>query len=257
MSYPAYLSHASNYLISDAATVTASTTASGFPVANVVSLPIAKPHRFTGDASESYLIDLGSAKEVTLAAVVAHNLSDAAIVTLRGGSSADPDGSQFEEEIEWREREMFLLLDEAETYRYWKLGFEDADNENEFVQVGYVMLGAATRFAFGFKFDWALRDNYENARVESEWGVPHVTKLYNRVNIDIEFEPLLSSEAATLRALVRALDGDTTPFLFIPDADEYEGYFGRFASPVFEQRVGLRRQASLQFKQDSAGRILV
>ncbi|MGH9341985.1 MAG: hypothetical protein ACRD1R_20965, partial [Acidobacteriota bacterium] len=115
MGFFAYLTHNDNDLA--AGTITASSEDASYPKVNLTALPISKPFRFTGDTSENLQIDLGAAKNIDLVALINHNLTSAATITVNGGSAANPGGTEFQTTISYREFDAFKLLAAAQTWR--------------------------------------------------------------------------------------------------------------------------------------------
>jgi hypothetical protein len=257
MGHATYLSSKDNWLAQTDVTVTvaASSADANYPVANVNVLPVAKPFRFTGKTSENLQIDLGAARVVNLVAILNHNLTSGATVTVNGGSSANPNGGQYTTTISWREFDAFKLIT-TQTWRYWKLIFADTGNTDAFIQVGYVLIGNASDLTFGFNYGWSLEDECSSLELESEYGTAHVASLYYRVLVRLDFDSLTLTEMTVLRNLYLALGRNMRPFFFIPDKVVGDGYFVRWAS-YFSQVVSLRRSVSVELKEESRGKKMV
>lgn len=246
----AYLPNSSNKLVG--ATITPSSAASAYPIANLTALPVSKPFRFTGDTSEVLQIDLGSALPIDLCVIENHNLSAAATIVLNGGSSPSPNGSQFTTTLAWRERTAFKLLSTAQTWRYWSVTIADSANVDTFIELGFAMLGAATTSAFNYRYGGQFIDEQHNLEVETEFGSPHVVELYDRVRLVLPFNNLPAADAVTLRTLYRTLKRNLVPLFLIPDSAVNDGYFGRWVSH-FERQDEFYRSVTLEFLQDGKG----
>lgn len=246
----AYLANSSNKLVG--ATITPSSAASAYPIANLTSLPVSRPFRFTGDTSEVLQIDLGSALPIDLFVLENHNLSSAATITVNGGSSASPNGSQFTTTITWRERTAFKLLSSAQTWRYWSVTIADPANVDTFIELGFAMLGAATVSSFNYRYSGQFIDEQVNLEVETEFGSPHVVELHDRVRLVLPFTNIQAAEAATLRTLYRTLKRNLVPLFLIPDSAINDGYFGRWMSH-FERQDEFLRSVTMEFLQDGKG----
>ncbi len=257
MSKFAYLSVNGNRFAAAAATLAASSAVDGFPASSAISLPISKPHRFSGCASENYQIDTGAAGVAKALAVVNHNLTAGATITINAGDAADPDGSQWTRSVSYHAGNAFLIFNAQVTYRYWKVIIANAGNPVGYIQIGYLMLCPLGDFTFDYAYGWRFRDEFLNARKETEFGTPHVTRLYQRVAAEFPFVNLSASEMSALRAFVLAHYGDLTPFFLIPDITANDGYFGRLVNESFEQEIDFYRTMRLQFREDSPGRTLI
>lgn len=245
-----FLANSDNKLVGS--TITPSSAASAYPVANLTALPISKPFRFTGDTSENLQIDLGSALPIELIALVNHNLTNAATITVNGGSSANPDGSQFTTTVTWRERDAFKLLSSPQTWRYWKIIIADSANPDTFIELGFAMLGDSTTLGFNFRYGGQLIDEQINLEVETEFGSPQVVELYDRIRLVLPFTNLPAADATTLRTLYRTLKRNLIPLFLIPDSAVNDGYFGRWVSH-FERQDEFLRSVTMEFLQDGEG----
>ncbi len=74
--------------LSDAATLTCSSEDASFPCENVQDEQRTKIHKFTGKTSEYYRYDFGTKKPIGALALINHNLTVDATVTLRAGIAA-------------------------------------------------------------------------------------------------------------------------------------------------------------------------
>lgn len=238
--------------VSDA-TLTPSSASSTYPVTNIATLPVSMPWRATGDTSENVLFDLGSAQSISFIGVIAHNLSAAATITVQAGTTSGT--SNFSTTIPWRQYDAFKILSSAENYRYWKLIFTDSANVDTYIEIGYVILGTATELAFNYAYGWEFEDDFQNLIVESEMGAPHVARLFSRVGIRLNFTNISAANAATLRALFRALEGTVVPIFLIPDFSVNDGYFGRIVSS-FNRTIDFYQSVSIAFVEDSRGKKL-
>lgn len=246
-----YLIDTSNEIT--AATLTPSSADTNYPIANVQALPVSKPFRFTGITSENFQIDLGSAKAIDCVAILNNNLSATATITLNGGTSANPDGSQYTTAITRRQYDSFIILPAAQTYRYWKIVLADPDCEDSVIQVGYLLMGDSTTLDFNFAPGWSLIDEHNNLELETEYGTLHVAELFNRVRIGMEFRALSEADATTMRNLQRVLKRNLTPFLLVPDSTGTDAWFCRIASNL-EQRIDIYRDLTFEFLEESRGR---
>ena len=248
-----YLTHDENAVTASAAVVTGSTTATGYAASNTKSLPIAKPWRSTGVVSENLQIDLASAQAVDLLGIVNHNLTSAATITVYGGSTANPNGSQFSTTITYREFDAFKLLAAAETYRYWKFIFADAANSDGYIKIGYLLIGDSTTLGSHWNNSSTMSDIFVNLTRISGGGVPYVEAKYGVISHTFKFGPLTIALAAVLRTLYRALQGNAKPLFVIPESQTNDGYFGRITND-FTRDLGQYESVDLSFTEDGRGR---
>jgi hypothetical protein len=250
-----YLRHDQNNLSGSA--ITASSSNSSYPLSNLNSLPISKPFRFTGATSENLQIDLGSAKTISLVALVNHNLTSAATITINAGASANPDGSTFTTTIPWKLYDAWKVLNPAQTYRYWKIIIADSSNPNAFIQLGYGLMGTAIVLSANFSNQWQFSEQYENLEVQSEYGTPHVVKLFKRIQLDLPFQNIQEADGAVLRALITALNRNVTPLFLIPDSSRTDAIFCRLESNLDRTiDVNYLQTTTLSFVEEGRGKLL-
>jgi hypothetical protein len=245
----AYLANTSNQYVT--ATLTVSSEQAAYPKLFSQELPISKPFRFVGDSSENIQIDLGSAQTITLIAILNHNLTSSAGITVFGGSTPNPNGSQFTTTMTWREHDAFKVL--SQSWRYWKIIFSDAANPDTFVQIGYVMMGSMTTLGFNFAYGWQFTDEHVNLELESEFGVQHVAEMFHRIVLDLSFQNITSANAAIIRQLQRDLKRNQIPIFLMPDAALNEGYFGRIVSHL-TRTIDFYQTMQVRFLEESRGK---
>lgn len=220
---------------------------------NLQALPVALAYRTSSiTAPQNVNADLGSPQAVTLIALVNHNLTSGAVITVKAGTTSGV--GDFSEVMEWREEDAFVLLSAAQTYRYWRVEIDDDSNPEGFLEIGYLMIGQAARHSLGPKPDSIeVTDEFINSEEESEYGVPHVEEIFHRVRIRFDYE-LDPSEDSTARAGFRALKKNLTPFFFIPDVGAYDGYFGRWVADLARSYSTNIWTSTWEFLQDGYGR---
>lgn len=123
------------------ATITASseTTYFEFDTA-LVDTRLSRVGRTTGDTSENIVFDMGAAVDVSYVAILAHNLTGSATVTLEGNASDSWGAPSFSQSITAGTDALIENFTE-DSYRYWRLTFADASNPDGYIQIGYVYLG--------------------------------------------------------------------------------------------------------------------
>jgi hypothetical protein len=106
-------------------------------------------------------IDLGSALAVDTVILADHNLSSTAVVTLAANSSSSWASPPYELDILSAANTDPSVDYISETYRYWKLFFDDVDNTDGFISIGKLYLGTYTQLAkVNINVDWgSIRSN--------------------------------------------------------------------------------------------------
>jgi hypothetical protein len=251
MSAPAFLAHPDNYVLS--ASLTSSSASSIYPLANLGVLPISKPFRTTGVTSEYIQFDLGSAKAVTLFALINHNLTSGVTITLQGAStpSVTTDPGRVTYTVTWRKYDAFLVL--SQTFRYWRVTIADTGNTAGFLSVGYVMIGSYTA-APGCAYGLPFGDAYTNVSVQTEFNVPHNAALAYQVRLGLTFNNLSDANMNILRALFLEVYKNVYPFFWILDVAVNDGYLMRFAND-FTRVMDFWRSAQVALIEDSRGAV--
>lgn len=254
MSYFGYLTYDANLIPASATVLTSSSADANYPLANLSILPVAKTFRTTGITSESVSIDLGSAQAVDLIGLLNHNFTSGVTITVNGGSSSNPNGSQFSTSITYRATDCFVALGAAQTWRYWKVIIADPSNTNSFLEMGYALLGSSTRPTFNYKYGAKFMDEYINLELRTEFGVPNVEEMYHHIKLQMDFWALAAStDAVQLRTLYQGLKRNLKPFFLIPDVAVNDGYFGRITNQL-ERLIEFYQSLTFQFEEDPRGR---
>lgn len=154
-------------VLSDAATVTASSAASGLPATNLQTLQPGEVCRLDDLADASIDIDLGAAGTVTLVALLAHTASAAGLIRVSAADTQGGLGTGAPYITAWLaarslaggpdDRNAFILsLREtgAITRRWWRIELDDATNPAGYVDAGRLYLARPWE-AGGAMFGWS------------------------------------------------------------------------------------------------------
>ena len=239
------------------ATLTPTSEDADFPIENVQAEPIAQVSRTTSPSAQKTLIDFSGQVTADIFAVVNHNLTDQATITLRGGSSQDPDGSSFELAIPWATRNAWALFDAAEQWQYWSLTIDDSSNPDGVIEAGLLSLGQATQLSRNFNLGSERRRETVNQVLESEFGVIATgINLFQRTRFACSFKATSDQERIELDEFLLRLERARSGLLFIPDAAEGAAYYGRLMTDhaVVRTFQDISEISGLEFVEDSAGR---
>jgi hypothetical protein len=251
-----YLKQANN-LITDA-TITPDTEDAEYPIENVQAEPVHETYRTTSASAQKILIDFAEPVTVDLFAVVNHNLTDEATITLRGGSSQDPDGQDFELVIPWTTRNAWELFD-PETWQYWSLTLDDAGNPSGALEAGLLVIGEATELMRDFSLGSDSRRETVNQVLTSEYGVLTVgSNLYQLTRFVASWKTTSDAERSELSSFLLRLEKERGGLFFIPDTEDDAAYFGRLVSNHNEVRRyrNITDFNGLEFLEDSVGKSL-
>lgn len=240
--------------------ISASSADANYPIENLSALPISKPWRSAagGLSSVKLRIDFLFPRAINCVALVNHNLTSAATITMNGGSVADPDGSEFTTTITWAARTAWKVLSGTETWAYWSITITDEANSYGFIQVGYLVMGAKTTLAFNFAPDWTVERLTKVRRSSTESRVPIVgNTLSKNSRLIVSFTTRANADKTTVDNFLNSLNREAGPLLVIPDTAETEALFCRL---VVDHSI--RRQAKwsdipeLIFEEDATGIVI-
>lgn len=242
------------------ATLTALSADAVYPATNLQSEPISNPWRTEeGDtAAQTVQIDFSSAKTVDLIALVNHNFSVNATITLNGGSSAAPNGSQFQTVISPTARTAWRAFT-SQSWRYWLLTIDDPLNSDGYLECGLMMLGVKTTLARTQNWEFQLGRETINQVLETEYGVidagPNITQ---RMRFTASWKTTTLAERQDLEAFLSGLQRQRRGLFFSPDPDFGEGFYGRFMSDytLVRETPNVLSVDDLEFLEDSPGRAL-
>ncbi len=148
--------------------------------------------------ASNIVIDLGSAQTINTCILADHNLTSSATVTLSGNATDSWGSPSYSLAILSSANTDPSVNYISESYRYWRLLFDDTSNPDGFISIGKLYLGTYTELQkVNINLDWgSVRSN---AR----------TRLRNVSNAGKSLAKTLS-------------DGETFPtgYTFAPDADE-------------------------------------
>ena len=257
MGFFTYLKHSDNNILD--ALIIGATENANFPANNLKALPISKPYRSTDGSitGQKIRIDYPFSKNTDQVALINHNLSPTATITLNGGTTPDPDGGEFTTPITWRETNAFINLSATQTFENWAILIEDESNTFGFINAGYIGMGMKTTFDFGFNFGWQFSDRVVNIELETEFGAKDIAAMYRRVILSLIFEHLTETQGTTLRDFYLDLQRNSTPFFLVPDVSVNDGYFGRITNELKRTiSTGKRVRAPIVFQGDSLGKVI-
>ena len=252
-----YLKFADSHIAN--ATLTPDTEDALYPVENVQAEPAAETYRSTSASAQKILIDYAAPVLAGQFLLINHNLTSAATITLRGGSSQDPDGLDFEVVIPWATRNAWVLFDALETWRYWSLTIDDASNPDGVLEMGLLLHGLKWQLTRNFNLASERRSETVNQALESEFGVITTGQnLYQRTRFVATWKTTTDAERLALAEFLARLEKERGGLAWIPDPDETVAYYGRLVTDHSEVRrfAHITDFSGLELLEDSTGRSL-
>ena len=256
---PAFLSHDDNKAVATATIITASSANATYPASNMKLLPITKVWRSVAAvlSSVTLLFDLGSAMTITAAGLVNANLTSAATLLLEAGTTSAV--SDFSVTLSYvRLYDWIRWLSPSQSYRYWRFTLTDAANGDNYLEVGYPILGNATVLTSAQAYGWHQITEYFNQSPRSEFGVRNTAQMWDRMRFSFDLRNKAAAEVTTFRTIYTTAKMDVTPLLFIPDTSTptHDGFFGVFTRP-FDRVKNFRDDVSMEFVTESSGKKVV
>ena len=113
-----------------------------YPVENMQNQRLAKRWRSTDPSAQTIVVNLGSAQAVDTVAILGHNLSGSAAVTIEAHTS-DSWGTPALSAITlvYNAGAILKYLAAAQTFQYWRFILDDPTNTDGYVEVGRPWLG--------------------------------------------------------------------------------------------------------------------
>lgn len=121
-------------------TLTTLGSLAGYDISNLLDIRLSRPWRTDDIASTWFKVDLGSAKDVDAIALIAHNLTSGATIHLQGNATDAWGAPSVDEVVTWRSGVIYLFLNSAETYQWWRVTIADAGNSDGYLEIGRAML---------------------------------------------------------------------------------------------------------------------
>ncbi|AEP08883.1 hypothetical protein MICA_546 [Micavibrio aeruginosavorus ARL-13] len=228
-------------VLSDAATLSASTYPASLPVGNLKRMPIGEVCRFIDPENAFIQIDLGTEKAVNLIALLGHNGSSRGYARVRAADVeadllADPDydsgnlplrshqsgydetwasGVDDEQYGALDTNHFILHLDTAQNYRYWRIDM--VDTEISYLDVGRLYMAKA--FQPVTNMDYGVADGFIDpstiARMVSGKNIANERPKYRFCELKLSFAS--EQEMYDIAFEIDRLRGTTRDVLFIND----------------------------------------
>lgn len=191
-----------------------------FPKANLACQRISKRAGFDTAKSGEIVIDLGQAGQASVIALMNHNLTSGASVSIQGNSSDLWTAPPFSQSLSFRALDMYDIFT-AETWRYWRLVVDDSTRPVADIRIGELILG--TLVELDRNYDWDLKEDqsYKNIVHETEGGNFWSYELFDRKSWTMKFSDLTSLQLSEIKTLMETLRGNAYPFLGVIESVPY------------------------------------
>ena len=131
----------SNLVDASTTVITSNSEETSLPDDNVQTFWKTKVWRATGDTSEWIKFDFASAQDVWVVAIVGHNFSSGATVTLELNATDAWGAPSVSQAITYNADIMIYVFTSAQNYRWARITIADAANSDGYVECGRIFLG--------------------------------------------------------------------------------------------------------------------
>lgn len=159
--------------------------------------------RTTGCAAEFIDFDFGAAVEINSVAIIAHNLTSGATITLKADDNSSFSSPE-EVSLAWNESKIVQFFT-SKTFRYWRLYIEDATNPDGYIEAGNIVLGAAIELCAQLPRGWELTRVNPSVITEAAGGQEYTREKqeYFRASITFsETNPLCADDYAAIKSFL-------------------------------------------------------
>lgn len=236
-------------VLSDVATVTGSQSVGDMSLENLKAMNLFRKYR-TEDLTAQINFDLGSAQEIDFAAIVCHNgTSDATVTISAGSTSAVSDYTSGALDLltgtdVGYSRNSFASKFDAQTYRYWRFDFSDAGNPDSFLEIGRLYLSKS--FQPSKNAIYGMSEGYKDYSKASR-TVSGALSSVSRTPLKTAKWELDFATSTEMYGAAREIDrtrGNSKDVVFVPDLDDLTNFQTRF---VYGRMAGLEPIISAAF----------
>lgn len=225
---------ANNLLTADAV-ITADSEDAAYPVDNLYDKQAAKVFRAESQTALVVLIDFLAAIQADTIALINHNLSTGATLSLKAGAASPP--AAVVATPTYRQYDLWKGFATVSA-RYWQLEITDMNTED--LEIGQLIIGRRTALPRGRR----IAEGFKPARMrnvisaETYAGVFWNYYLFDRRQFNPSFRVGTAAELAVLSALDAAVHGNLYPFLYIPEQSNAECYYVRKDASFEPEEIG-------------------
>jgi hypothetical protein len=224
-----------------------------FVKGNIFDLILANPFRWSEDVSGGATIwlenDFGAAHAADTLAILGHNFPSGTTFSLKTGDSTPPT-------VElvvpvWREFDIYALFTNP-NHRYWRL--EVTITSADLADLGELYIGTRIELTSRMSFGFSRGVEHKKVLQQTQRGVRWNFDLFDRRFFDALFRSIQDNHIAELDLLDRAVNGERTPFVWIPDTALADVFFMRKIADHREENVRFNEwDVDLRLEEESRG----
>ncbi|MBU0995393.1 MAG: hypothetical protein KJ737_23090 [Proteobacteria bacterium] len=194
---------------------------SDYPKENLFNKRMSKRAGFVWSKAGSIVIDLGVTRTVNHVAIMNHNLTAGASLSLSGNSVNFWGSPAFTATIPYRELDTCKVFDTSQNYRYWRLTINNSGRPDPDIKIGELLLG--NLLTLPRNHDWNLKEqhHYTNITHETEGGNTWAYTLNSRKSWVMTWSGITGTELNPIALLVQSIHGSAYPFLMVLEDTPY------------------------------------
>lgn len=159
-----------NYVDSiQASGITALTEAIGFVASNIQDQRLSMVWRSTSPSNQTVIINLGSAKDISIAAILNHNITSAATITIDANTSNSWGSPATTKTITYNAGIMLNFFSSV-SYQWWRFSIDDPTNVDGYIEAGKLWLGDYIDIDPSSLNDFSVRKNRNDKVKHGEGG---------------------------------------------------------------------------------------
>lgn len=112
-----------------------------YPVENLQNGRLASRWRSTTPTAQTVVVDLGAAADVNTVAILGHNITTAATLTISANATDEWSAPTYTTSLTHSTGAILKFLSAAESYRYWEFAIDDDANSDGYIEAGRIWLG--------------------------------------------------------------------------------------------------------------------
>lgn len=244
----------SNLVNAAATVITSNSEVASLPDDNVKTFWKSKVWRATGDTAEWIKFDFGSAQDVWVVAIVGHNFSSGATVTLQLNAADAWGAPSVSQAITYDADIMLYVFTSAQSYRWARITIADAANSDGYVECGRIFLGGYLSPERDFPNGWSVEQVDPSQIGESFDGAESIDVKTSYKIFSFPFQNTLTDNIDTVyndRKLTGDLFivADSGNVLMTDGLHDLSRYVRFLSSPSFTGSHLKRRDFFLSFKE--------
>jgi len=212
------------------------------------------------DAVNTTTITLAAEAKIDALIIGDHNFTSTATLALWGDDAATFDSgvggaAQVVETVTWASGKILHYLTTADrTKKYWQLRVQDADNADDYNEIGELYLGSYVELSRNYSNGFTEEPTFLMDSNKTSYGIGR-DRFYNQQRVwSYTFERIVAADITLIRALITAVSSSSTgefkPFWIHPDpADADEFHLVKLASLPITHRAGIYYDMTMQLTE--------